>query len=280
MWFNVTLGILGRAVFPDLSTPDEIFPQLIDRFLTPGLLGIVIAGLLAGGISTFDSIGSALAAVFTRDLYARFVVTNASDGHYLWVSRTATVLVIALGFVYVPFLEIGMVEFYLQVIGVAVIPLLTVYLMGVLTRVHRSSGTIGLVVGMLYGLSRFAGQWPDVELPIWWENKWCGYLWSIGFTAGAMVITSVVKGWAHDEEIGGLVVEIHKRRRTEGKATHLRRIDGMQESWLEKSHDEISNIREQSIATPSGKLRWYKRTVIWASLMMAILSILNLVVFW
>ena len=58
MWFNVTLGILGRAIFPDLTATDQIFPQLIDRFLTPGLLGLVIAGVLFGvGLIVFQALG-------------------------------------------------------------------------------------------------------------------------------------------------------------------------------------------------------------------------------
>ena len=80
---------------PNLETPDEIFPRLVVDYLGPGAVGIVVAGILAGGISTYDSIGSALAAVFTRDIYARFFVKDRDDRHYLWVSRVMTVVVIA-----------------------------------------------------------------------------------------------------------------------------------------------------------------------------------------
>ena len=127
-----------------------------------GLLGIILAGLLAGGLSTYDSIGSALAAVFTRDLYARFLVTDADDQHYLKTSRITTVVVIALSFAYVPFLGGGMVAFYLKITGVAVVPLMIVYLMGVLTPVARGSATAGLIVGIVCGLSRFNRSlaWP------------------------------------------------------------------------------------------------------------------------
>ena len=128
MWFNITLGILGRGAHPNLENPDMIFPTLVAEYLVPlsGVLaGIVVAGLLAGGISTFDSIGAALAAVFTRDLYARFLVRDADDRHYLWVSRITTVVVIAISFVFIPFLKMGMVTFYLEMIGITVMPLMT-----------------------------------------------------------------------------------------------------------------------------------------------------------
>ena len=281
MWFNVTLGILGRAVFPDLESVDEIFPQLIHRFLGPlqsGAVGLVVAGLLASGISTYDSIGSALAALFTRDIYARFFVKYGDDHHYLQVSRLATFLLIAFSFVYVPFLKVGMVELYLKLTGVAVVPLFTVYMLGILTPVHRSSGSIGLFVGILCGLSRFAGPlFPLVEVPfaVWWTNKWWGYLWSIFFTAATMLISSLVLGWAKEEEIRGLVY----MRRVGSKKPH--RIAAMKGTWLEASQKEVPKLLEDPFVVPHGMmLAWHKRPVIWMGLLVASLGLLNLVVFW
>ena len=98
LWFNVTIGIMGKAIYPKLPLADQVFPLLVNNYLGPGLLGIVVAGLLAGGISTYDSISSALAAVFTRDLYARFFVKDRDDRHYLFVSRLTTFVVIAVSF--------------------------------------------------------------------------------------------------------------------------------------------------------------------------------------
>ena len=47
---------------PELPVVDEIYPRLINDYLGPGLVGLVVAGVLAGGISTYDSIGSSLGA--------------------------------------------------------------------------------------------------------------------------------------------------------------------------------------------------------------------------
>ena len=123
MWFNITLGILARAVYLELEAVDRAYPMLVREFLAPGLVGLVVAGVLAGGISTYDSIGSSLAAVFTRDIYARFFVKNRDDAHYLRVSRWATPLVLAVSFGYLPFIQAGMLVFYLRITSVAVMPL-------------------------------------------------------------------------------------------------------------------------------------------------------------
>ena len=276
MWFNVTLGLMGRGLYPDLEQPDRIFSLLIQDHLSEGLLAVVLAGLLAGGISTFDSIGSALAAVFTRDVYARFLVPRASDRHYVRVSQVTTVVVIALSFGYIPFMGVGMVELYLELIGVAVIPLLTVYMMGILTRVHRSAGTIGLVVGMICGLTRFADKLPiwTVELPIWWSNKWWGYPWSIAVTALAMMVTTWIRGRATDRELRGLTYS----------TSHLpRETDPVQgvgvptgEGWLDTSR--VALLQQRSDSEPV--VGWYANPLVWSILVFGTICVLNLVVFW
>jgi len=268
MWFNVTLGIMGRALVPELETADEIFPQLFTRYLPPWLLGIVIAGLLAGGISTFDSIGSSLAAVFTRDFHARFLVRNRDDRHYLFVSRVSTFLLIGISFVYIPFIHIGMVELYLQLVGVAVVPLLTVYLMGVLTRVHRSSATIGLIAGITCGLSRLTTA-SIAGLPVWWTNKWWGLLWSIATTGLAMILTSMIRGWATRDEIAGLTVSNARLQRT----LHVAAIAG---TWLERSQQQVPVSTEVTQRKPS----WHQNPIVWSILVLAVVGIFNLIVFW
>lgn len=276
MWFNVTLGLMGRSLYPDLEQTDRIFPLLIQNHLSEGLLAVVLAGLLAGGISTFDSIGSSLAAVFTRDIYARFLVPKASDRHYVRVSQATTVVVIALSFCYIPFMGVGMVELYLQLIGVAVIPLLTIYMMGILTRVHRSAGTIGLVVGMICGLTRFVDKlpfWTD-ELPIWWANKWWGYLWSIAVTALAMLVTTWIRGRATEKELRGLTYCTSELPRNDSQSSVAAVSHDM--GWLDESRASLLQQRPGSEPVPN----WYANPLLWTLLVFGTICVLNLVVFW
>ncbi|MCB9384874.1 MAG: hypothetical protein H6509_09670 [Bryobacterales bacterium] len=195
MWCNISLGVLARAVYPDLAVVDEAFPRMVKDFLAPGLLGLVVAGVLAGAISTYDSIGSALAAVFTRDIYGRFLVKDADDARMLRVSRWSTVAFLAISFAYIPFLRDGMVAFYLRITSVAVMPLFAVYMMGALTRVHPGSGVWGLGAGVLYGLSSFAGEAWGWNLPLWWTSTWWSYLWAIVIPAVTMFAYSLARGW-------------------------------------------------------------------------------------
>jgi SSS family solute:Na+ symporter len=264
MWFNISLGVLGRSVMPHLENPDEIFPRLALEYLGPGLIGIVVAGVLAGGISTYDSIGSALAAVFTRDIYARFFVTDREDKHYLQVSRLATVIVIAASFAYIPFVGEGMMAFYIRLTNVAVTPLFTIYLMGTLTRVHRDSGTFSLVVGILYGLLAFLGYDFRWDFPTWFIHPRWAYMWSLLITSGSMLLFTLIRGW---EEKGAF-----EKRVPTG-------IEG-DNNWLEKTRREAAALVPSEEFFRVERRAWYLSAWFWTCVFLAVVLIINLGILW
>ena len=197
--FGGTIGVLGRELFPGLEKADLIYPTLLKSILAPGLLGLVVAGLLAASISTFEGISAAMAALFTRDLYRRLLVRDASEQHYLGVTRLATLGVVLLSFLYVPLILNAktMVDFFISITSVFVTPLTVVYLMGMFTRVHRHSGLVGLLVGVGYGIVRMT---LNDQLPLWLSEKYVAYLWSAGITTVAMLGASLVMGWERSDQ--------------------------------------------------------------------------------
>ena len=278
MGCNIFLGVLGHGLFPNLEHADRLYPLMLSKYLGVGLLGLVVSGLLAGAISTYDSVSSAVAAVLTRDVYARFIVKRGDDSHYLRVSRILTVLVIVVSFGYIPFLGQGMVMFYFRLATVAVIPLFTVYLMGVLTRVHRRSGTVGLIIGIGYGLSAFIGdQWG---LPFMWTNTWWSYLWGILITSGAMVAASLVYGWETKENIAAL---LYKRSPDDSSSSTLG-FDptpsqaGTEELWLVTSRKKAAHADLQ--VDPEHIRVWYRQPALWFILLLIGVAYVNFVVLW
>lgn len=67
------------------------YPLLMGRFLPPGLLGLVIASLLAAFMSTIDTHTNWGASYLVQDLYKRFLRPDEDERHYVWVSRLAIV---------------------------------------------------------------------------------------------------------------------------------------------------------------------------------------------
>ena len=79
--------------------PDRIYGQMAKEFLPsimPGLLGLFIAALLAGVMSSCDSFMISSSALFTENLY-RPIVKERSKSHYLKVARFASVFIVCFG---------------------------------------------------------------------------------------------------------------------------------------------------------------------------------------
>lgn len=78
---------------------DGIYGEVAYTFLprlTPGLLGLFLAALLAGVMSSCDSFMISSAALFTENIY-RPLRTDVSNSHCIWVGRLASVVVVAGG---------------------------------------------------------------------------------------------------------------------------------------------------------------------------------------
>ena len=284
LFFNVSLGPMARAQFPGLEVVDRAYPLMIEAYLPAGLVGLVVAGLVAAGYSTFDSIGIGISSLFVRDVYARFIVKNGTDAHYTKVGRISVPIILALGFVYVPFLgEKGMLLFYLRLAGAIAVPLMTVMLMGVFTRVHRQTGIVGLLVGLGYGMSAILADFNEWALPVWYQNTWWTYLWNLVLPALSMLIASKVIDWRRgpvcDEELRGLVYA--RREDPASLRQHMgQRLAALEGTWLQKTLVEAPIRPEYPFAVGADGPRWYLRPGVWIGVYLAAASILLFVVLW
>jgi solute:Na+ symporter, SSS family len=79
---------------------EQLLPYIINDFLPVGLVGLMIAGLLAAFMSTFDSTVNAGAAYLVVDIYKRYINPNASDKKYIHASYLCTILVVVVGILF------------------------------------------------------------------------------------------------------------------------------------------------------------------------------------
>ena len=76
---------------PDLLGHDIAYPAML-TLLPHGLLGLLVASLLAAYVSTMSTHLNWGASYLVHDLYRRFLRPDQSERHYVQVSRLATVL--------------------------------------------------------------------------------------------------------------------------------------------------------------------------------------------
>lgn len=83
---------LAREVKGDQSFTDVnyIFPAFVTRYLPMGVVGLLIAAIFAAAMSSIAAELNSLATATVMDFYRRFFRKEASDKHFLRVSRMAT----------------------------------------------------------------------------------------------------------------------------------------------------------------------------------------------
>jgi Na+/proline symporter len=90
----------GHATAADLGDPENAFGFACRLFLGPGMLGLMIAAILAANMSTCSAFLVDAGALFTEGLYRQRFAPNRSDSHYLWIGRVSGLAITALGVVY------------------------------------------------------------------------------------------------------------------------------------------------------------------------------------
>src|ERR1700751_3400735 len=84
LWIVIVPGLLGRAVLPMHLVPasqavagqykfDDVLPLMLARYCGPGLLGLGTTALVAGLMGGFAGKPTAVATVWTYDLYRPFI---------------------------------------------------------------------------------------------------------------------------------------------------------------------------------------------------------------
>ena len=92
VYFSNDLVAMGDNVDFEL-----VLPWVISEFLPVGLVGFVLAGMLAAFMSTFDSTVNAGAAYLVNDVYKRYFNPNAPTGLYIRASYIASFLIVGVG---------------------------------------------------------------------------------------------------------------------------------------------------------------------------------------
>jgi Na+/proline symporter len=75
---------------PGFNDTNYIFLSFVTRYMPAGVVGLVLAAVFAAAMSTISAEINSLATVSVIDVYRRHIRRRASDRHYLWASRAAT----------------------------------------------------------------------------------------------------------------------------------------------------------------------------------------------
>jgi Na+/proline symporter len=125
-WPWIVVALSSLIVFPDLDAVrralphvdpalvghDMAYPAML-TFLPAGLLGLMVAGLLAAYISTISTHLNWGTSYLVHDLYRRFVRPDAPERHYVLAGRVVTAALMAAAVAFTPVLESARTAFNL-----------------------------------------------------------------------------------------------------------------------------------------------------------------------
>jgi SSS family solute:Na+ symporter len=142
----------GTLPVPDPTNTDTVFGSFIVHFLPTGVVGLLVAAVLAASMASLASSLNSGAGAFVTDFY-RPLRPGRGEGHYLRVSRLMTsfwgVTRIAVALLAVPLLhDRSVIDEVLLIAGFTTGVILGLFLLGSLRRpVGSAAALAGLVVG-------------------------------------------------------------------------------------------------------------------------------------
>lgn len=208
----------GRAVLDyDLATP-----MLLVKLFPEGMLGLGLTALLASFMSGMAGNVTAFNTVWTYDIYQSHIAKHASDDHYLWMGRAATVggVLLSVAAAYVAGAFNNIMELLQLVFAFVNAPLFATFALGMFWKRSTGHGAFwGLVAGMggaalHHGLTLAVGAVPGVKggffgLVHTYPSEMAQTFWTaiIAFTActAVTIVISLVTRPRPDEELKGLV---------------------------------------------------------------------------
>ncbi len=104
-WPIIITALCALILFRDLSDPELAYPRLMSEILPNGVLGLCLVGLLSAFMSTISTHFNLGPSYLVNDIYKAFLVKNATEKHYIRVSRCATGLVALVGMILSVYIE-------------------------------------------------------------------------------------------------------------------------------------------------------------------------------
>lgn len=161
-------GAFARVLYPEMTEMDMIYPTMLFDLLPTGLLGIVLAGLIAAMMSSLDSGLNSVSTLFTMDFVTR-LRPDLSSKQLMTIGRITTTVIMVIAIIWAP--QIGKFEKlwdYLQnTLAWFCPPIVALFVMGLFSKRSNNTGAVlsiilgSLITFFLIGIDLFK---LDIEL--------------------------------------------------------------------------------------------------------------------
>ncbi len=188
-----------------MEETDAAFAIMVKSVLPAGIKGIVTIGFICALVASLAAFFNSCATLFTEDFY-KPLKKGMTEEHYVFVGRVATVVVVVLGFLWLPIMmKMDTLYNYLQGIQSLLAPaMVAVFAMGIFSKkITPLAGEYTMIVGFLIGMVRLvtnvitdtgkaAMDGAFWEYTSWfWQTNWLVFeCWLLVFLILFMVVVS------------------------------------------------------------------------------------------
>ncbi len=178
-WPWILVALASVIVIPDLATLRKQFPSLPESMiqhdlaypamltrLPAGLLGVVVASLIAAYMSTMSTQLNYGASIIVNDLYRRFLKPQASQRHLVWTGRVTTLVLMVFGCGLALLMRDALSSFELMLQIGAGTGLLLI-LRWFWWRINAISELTALIVSFVVAVAFFALNRAGYNIPFW-----------------------------------------------------------------------------------------------------------------
>jgi solute:Na+ symporter, SSS family len=218
---------------------DMAIPMMLGHYFPTGMLGLGLTALIASFMSGMAGNVTAFNTVWTYDIYQSYIKRDASDEHYLWMGRMATVFGIAVSVAaaYVATRFNNIMDMLQLVFAFVNAPLFATFLLGMFWKRATGHGAFfGLLSGTLaaavhHGLTLPMGAVAGIkggrfgvthiypsEMA---QNFWTAiFAWTSCFAV--TILVSLLTTRRDEKELVGLVYSLTERPKEENVAWYKR----------------------------------------------------------
>ena len=176
----VMIAQSGEAALAD---PEEAFGYATRELLVPGLVGLMIASVLAANMSTGSAFTVDGGALFTQNFYKRYVARHKTDRHYLMAGRFAGLTMTCLGVVFGLYVG-NVLQAFLFTETIAAF--MGVSMFGAIS--WRRANRYGAFASLILSSAVFFWlTWQDYQQLLQWEAANFGIAIAVGFVSLAVV---------------------------------------------------------------------------------------------
>jgi SSS family solute:Na+ symporter len=148
LYIMVLPGVMAGMFLPELDNGDAVFPMLVTTLLPAGLVGLVMAGLLAAIMSSIDSTLNSASALLTMD-FVRPEQRGWAPAKIAWVGRGFIVLFMFLAAIISPLIEnfSGLFHYLQSALAYLVSPVVVIFILGLFWRRATATAAFATLLG-------------------------------------------------------------------------------------------------------------------------------------